>query len=202
LDATLVAAAEPTAIYAALGAVAASFLGTFFVAPRFRANFKEATPWEEIYPSLLAQGVPSISPADAARRRGAILLDVRLADASAARAVPRALPIPLYVPIAKYDVFSNIRRVAFAFFGIAGTELDPAWIASVTKAIPNKGAEVVLLCEMGGQLDNRPGMKFGFQSRSLKALFYLRKAGYRNVRHLTGGVTAWAAAGLPLESNE
>ena len=41
-------------------------------------------------------------------------------------------------------------------------------------------------------------MKFGFQSRSLKALYYLRQAGYRNVKHMTGGVAQWAADGLPL----
>ena len=102
----------------------------------------------------------------------------------------------------EYDVFSNIRRVAFAFFGLAGTELNPNWLADVQRAVPNKSAELVVMCEMGGKLENKPGMKFGFQSRSLKALYYLRQAGYRNVRHMTGGVAAWAAAGLPLEERE
>lgn len=35
------------------------------------------------------------------------------------------------------------------------------------------------MCEMGGSLDNKSGTKFGFQSRSLKAAYYLRRAGYR-----------------------
>jgi rhodanese-related sulfurtransferase len=131
-----------------------------------------------------------------------VLLDVRLADAVAQRALPNALSRPLYVPIQGWDAFSNIRRVAFAFFGIAGTELDPAWLASVTAAIPNKGSEVIVVCEMGGRLENKPGVKFGFQSRSLKAFYYLRQAGYKNVKHLRGGVAAWAADGLPLEERE
>jgi rhodanese-related sulfurtransferase len=209
LDASLLAtaaatsaSADPVAIYAALGSSAAAFLATFFVAPVFKSNFKEAEPWERIYGSLVATGVPSLSPAEAAKRRGALLLDVRLADAVAKRALPKALSKPLYVPIQGWDAFSNIRRVAFAFFGIAGTELDPSWLSSVTAAIPNKGSEVVVVCEMGGRLENKPGVKFGFQSRSLKALYYLRQAGYKNVKHLRGGVAAWAADGLPLEGEE
>jgi rhodanese-related sulfurtransferase len=200
--ATSSASADPIAIYAALGSTAAAFLATFFVAPVFKSNFKEAEPWERIYASLVATGVPTLSPAEAAKRRGALLLDVRLADAVAKRALPKALSKPLYVPIQGWDAFSNIRRVAFAFFGIAGTELDPSWLASVTAAIPNKGSEVIVVCEMGGRLENKPGVKFGFQSRSLKAFYYLRQAGYKNVKHLRGGVAAWAADGLPLEGEE
>ncbi len=37
------------------------------------------------------------------------------------------------------------------------------------------------MCEMGGSLDVSTGSKFGFQSRSLKAAYYLREAGYKKV---------------------
>ena len=205
LDAgTLSAAASATGpswqIYAGLGSSATAFLATFFVAPRFRDNFKEADTWEDIYAALVKQGVSSVSPLDASKRRGAVLLDVRLSDAVAKCTVPRAVAVPLYVPIQKWDIFSNVRRLAFRFFGIAGTELNPEFLAgveAVTKG--NKNAELVVMCERGGSLENKPQMKLGFQSRSLKALFYLKRAGYRNVRHLTGGVAAWAADGLPVE---
>lgn len=43
------------------------------------------------------------------------------------------------------------------------------------------GKEVVLICEMGGSLENKPGTQFGFQSRALKAAYYLKKAGYNKV---------------------
>jgi rhodanese-related sulfurtransferase len=126
-----------------------------------------------------------------------------LSEAVAKASVPRAVAVPLYVPIQKWDVFSNVRRVAFAFFGIAGTELNPEFLSGVNAATKgNKNAELVVLCERGGSLENRPQMKLGFQSRSLKALFYLRRAGYRNVRHMTGGLSAWAADGLPLEDGQ
>jgi rhodanese-related sulfurtransferase len=208
LDAGTVSAAAAAGqgwvgIYGALGSGAAAFAGTFFVAPLFRDKFKEGTPWEQIYEALSKQGVASISPAEAAKRRGATLLDVRLSDAVEKRSVSRAVAVPLYVPIRNWDIFSNVRRVAFAFFGIAGTELNPAFVeqvAAVTKG--NKNAELVVMCERGGSLETRPQMKMGFQSRSLKALYYLRQAGYRNVRHMTGGVTAWAAEGLPVQDAE
>ena len=204
LSAATTAATGPSwQLLAGLGSSAAGFLATFFVAPRFRDKFKENDPWESIYPVLVKQGVSPITPADAAKRRGAVLLDVRLSEAVAKASVPRAVAVPLYVPIQKWDVFSNVRRVAFAFFGIAGTELNPGFLAGVEAATKgNKNAELVVFCERGGSLENRPQMKLGFQSRSLKALFYLRRAGFRNVRHMTGGVSAWAADGLPVEDGQ
>ena len=38
-----------------------------------------------------------------------------------------------------------------------------------------------MLCESGGSLDNKPGTKYGFQSRSLKAAYFLQQAGYNKV---------------------
>jgi hypothetical protein len=201
--ATTVSSGPAWQLVAGLGTSAVGFFATFFVAPRFREQFKENDPWESIYPVLVKQGVSPIKPADAAKRRGALLLDVRLSEAVAKASVPRAVAVPLYVPIQKWDVFSNVRRVAFAFFGIAGTELNPEFLSGVDAATKgNKNAELVVFCERGGSLENRPQMKLGFQSRSLKALFYLRRAGYRNVRHLTGGISAWAADGLPVEDGQ
>ena len=203
LSAVTTAAQPGWQIYGALGAGAASFAGTFFVAPLFRDKFKEAAPWEKIYEALSKQGVASVSPAEVSKRRGAVLLDVRLSDAVAKRSVQRALSVPLYVPIQNWDVFSNVRRVAFAFFGLAGTELNPSFVDDVVAATKgNKNAELVVMCDRGGSLENRPGMKLGFQSQSLKALYYLRQAGYKNVRHMTGGITAWAADGLPVQDAE
>ncbi len=50
--------------------------------------------------------------------------------------------------------------------------------------LPDAGAEVVLICEMGG--------------RSLKAAEALRAAGYTRVVSVAGGTSAWAKEGLPL----
>ncbi len=57
---------------------------------------------------------------------------------------------------------------------------------------------MILVCEMGGGLANKSGTKFGFQSRSLKAAWYLKRAGYR-VSYVEGGLAQWLNAGLPLE---
>ncbi len=70
------------------------------------------------------------------------------------------------------------------------------------KRVPNTGTEVLCICESGGSLTNKPGMSLGFQSRSLKSVYLLRQAGYRNVKHVAGGVRAWQKAGLPLQTDD
>ena len=81
-----------------------------------------------------------------------------------------------------------------AFFAVPGTERDPEWLERVRAAVPDLGSEVIVACERGGSLETRPGTQYGFSSRSLKALHFLRQAGYRNVSHLRGGVCAYPSA--------
>ena len=38
--------------------------------------------------------------------------------------------------------------------------------------------EIVVVCEHGGSLQSKTGAETGFQSQSLKAAYYLKKAGY------------------------
>lgn len=47
---------------------------------------------------------------------------------------------------------------------------------------------------------SRPGVPTGFQSRSLKAVYFLRNAGFSKVKHLKGGIFEWNKLGLPLET--
>lgn len=61
----------------------------------------------------------------------------------------------------------------------ADLESDPA------SHLPDTGAEILLICEMGG--------------RSLKAAEALRAAGYEHVASVSGGTSAWARDGLLLE---
>ena len=151
-----------------------------------------------VFDSLSQQGVQSLTPLEASKRRGAVLLDVRLAEAANQLCVPAAVQVPLYQPIARFDAASIIRRAAFAFFAIAGTERNPEFLAQVARRVPNKGAELLCLCESGGSLETRAGVAKGFQSRSLKSVFLLRQAGYKNVKHVRGGSRAWQKAGLPM----
>lgn len=41
-----------------------------------------------------------------------------------------------------------------------------------------------MACGRGGSLETKPGADTGFQSQSLKAAYYLKKAGYTNVSHV------------------
>lgn len=65
-------------------------------------------------------------------------------------------------------------------------------------AVP-RSKEVMVICEAGGSIENKSGTQFGFQSRSLKAVYYLRKAGYTKVLHVAGGTSRWFREGLPAE---
>ncbi|GLC65641.1 hypothetical protein PLESTF_000321900 [Pleodorina starrii] len=191
-----------TLTYGALGAAAASFVATFFVAPRFKEAFKEPVDWRDMYAALTARGVRSVTPEEAyaKAKKGAVLLDVRLAERYSARSPLPSTNVPLYQPIAGWDPASNIRRAGFAFFGIFGTELNPNFMEEVAAKVP-KNKEVIVMCETGGSLENKPGTQFGFQSRSLKAVYYLQQAGYGKVLHMKGGLGDWSRAGLPLSDD-
>jgi rhodanese-related sulfurtransferase len=168
-----------------------------------RKNFKEEESYEEVFAALVKQGVQFIKPGEATRRRGAVLLDVRLADAATKLRIPQAVSAPLYRLIQGFSPFAVIRRAAFTFFAIPGTERNPEWLDQVSAATKNnKGAEIIVVCERGGSLTNKPGMSMGFQSRSLKAVYLLRQAGFRNVKVLDGGMYGWGQADLPLVTDE
>ena len=111
--------------------------------------------------------------------RSGVLLDVSLASRFEKKSAKGSINIPLYQPIEGshfrklvclktlfegWDVPSIARRVAFAFFGIPGTERNPDWLEDVESTIP-KDKEVVVLCELGGTLEKKAGMDTGFQSR-------------------------------------
>ena len=51
--------------------------------------------------------------------------------------------------------------------------------------IPRNGTKVVLQCAVG--------------ARSASACAYLQAQGFENLYNLSGGINAWAAAGLPIE---
>mmetsp|Transcript_3077 Transcript_3077/g.8141 ORF Transcript_3077/g.8141 Transcript_3077/m.8141 type:complete len:153 (-) Transcript_3077:6-464(-) len=81
--------------YSTIGASAVGFIGTFLIAPRFRSSFKEEESWLTMYDDLVDAKTRTISPEEAARKRGAVLLDVRLANKAAAAMADGSLNIPL-----------------------------------------------------------------------------------------------------------
>ncbi|MFT3757126.1 MAG: molybdopterin-synthase adenylyltransferase MoeB [Pseudoxanthomonas sp.] len=102
-----------------------------------------------------------ISPSEVATRlaQGAILIDVREAHERA----------------------SGMARGAQ---GIAKAELE----AAPLQFLPQKGAEILLICQMG--------------KRSADCAEALRAAGYANVASVAGGTTRWIAEGLPVVKPE
>lgn len=55
---------------------------------------------------------------------------------------------------------------------------------------------------MGGSLETKPGVLTGFQSRSLKAIYKLREAGFTRLYHVQGGLIDWNVAKLPTTQPE
>ncbi|HEY5782700.1 MAG TPA: molybdopterin-synthase adenylyltransferase MoeB [Lysobacter sp.] len=81
---------------------------------------------------------------------------------------------------------SHERATGFAqgAVGIARAELE----ADPQSALPDRDAQVLLICQGGG--------------RSLKAAEALVEAGYRRVASVEGGTTRWVAEGLPMTQPE
>ena len=81
---------------------------------------------------------------------------------------------------------SHERATGFAqgALGIARADLE----ADPQSALPDRDAQVLLICQGGG--------------RSLKAAEALVEAGYRHVASVEGGTTRWIAEGLPLTQPE
>ena len=86
------------------------YFNLYFAEPR-------TDDWNFIYPELVRDGVVSVKPAASLTRRGSVLLDVRMEEKTKRRSIPGSICIPLYQPIAGWDLPSLIRRVAFQFFG-------------------------------------------------------------------------------------
>mmetsp|Transcript_4959 Transcript_4959/g.8638 ORF Transcript_4959/g.8638 Transcript_4959/m.8638 type:complete len:262 (-) Transcript_4959:85-870(-) len=184
------------ASYAGLGLTAASFVTTFFVLPRF---INKNADWNgTILPALRKQGVRNVTPSEAySKARSAVLVDVRTPEKfNNQAAAARSINVPLYIDIQDWDVASIVRRLGFFLFGVAGTELNPNFIEQVQAAVP-KGREIMVICEMGGSVDAKPGNISGNQSRSLKAIYLLQEAGQSKVCLVQGGLSQWIRDGLP-----
>ncbi len=55
----------------------------------------------------------------------------------------------------------------------------------LSQVVKNKAGHVIMVCQVG--------------ARSARAAATARKLGYDNVQSLSGGLKAWAAAGMPVE---
>eukprot|EP01024_Parvocaulis_polyphysoides_P043594 TRINITY_DN3997_c1_g1_i1.p1 TRINITY_DN3997_c1_g1~~TRINITY_DN3997_c1_g1_i1.p1 ORF type:complete len:285 (-),score=39.18 TRINITY_DN3997_c1_g1_i1:211-1065(-) len=182
-----------------IGALGVSFVLTFFVAPKFKDQFKEEEQWVDIYPKLKQQGVKSVTPEQAKilRDKGTAVVDVRLTRKFENGGINGSVNIPLYQPISGMGIAPNIRRAGFAFFGIFGTERNLSFLEDISQTF-GQNEELIIVCESGGSIETKPGVDSGFQSQSLKAVYELQKKGFKKVLHLQGGLRDWSREVEPL----
>eukprot|EP00850_Spirogloea_muscicola_P016612 SM000136S00158 [mRNA] locus=s136:61659:63738:- [translate_table: standard] len=173
------------------------------------------TAWPEIHRQLTAEGLPSMDVQEANRlvKAGkATLLDVREERDFNDVYAEGSYSAPLFRQIQGNDTKAFLRRVGYALLtNFAGTERNPDFIAQALQAVGgNKQKQVLVMCGRGGTLETivrKEGLKkkefkdpermFGIQSRSLKAIWELRQAGFKNIVHVTGGLNQWMHKKLP-----
>ncbi|WPT14114.1 Rhodanese-like domain-containing protein 14 [Picochlorum sp. SENEW3] len=173
------------------------------------------TVWPVMYTYLARKKLKSINQdqALAEMKKGALLLDVRLAMDFENQHAQGAENVPLFRITAGNSSWDNVKRVVMAGLNMKATERDPDFIENVNALVKNnKRRKIIVMCNIGGTLDTvikvastgkltktDKDRSFGRESRSLKACYELLRAGYKNVVHLEGGLSEWRYKGYPLD---
>lgn len=102
---------------------------------------------------------------------------------------------------ASTDRRMTLRKLVLA--GIGGqhvTEENPGFLEDVTRVLPDKAAQIVLVdSSKQGGIEPCEVHKYGYPSRSCLAAYRLVLAGYTNIRYMKGGIDSWMKNGYPLE---
>ncbi|KAI8108914.1 hypothetical protein M9435_005331 [Picochlorum sp. BPE23] len=173
------------------------------------------TVWPVMYTYLVRKKLKTINQdqALAEMKKGALLLDVRLAMDFENQHAQGAENVPLFRITAGNSSWDNVKRVVMAGLNMKATERDPDFIENVNALVKNnKRRKIIVMCNIGGTLDTvikvastgkltktDKDRSFGRESRSLKACYELLRAGYKNVVHLEGGLSEWRYKGYPLD---
>ena len=173
------------------------------------------TVWPVMYTYLTQKGMKSCNIDQAyaeSKKKNVVLLDVRLAVDYAKQHAEGAANVPLFRITAGDEKWDKIKRAVMAGLFMKATERDPGFVENVRKLVPNKNTKVIVMCSIGGTLEtvvkvastgkvnkNDLDRTYGRESRSLKAIYELKRAGYKNVVHMEGGLSEWRYNGLPLE---
>ena len=157
--------------------------------------------WSMIAGELKRNKLKFAKPAETTKR-GTIVIDIRPSQDYNASHVPGAYNCEFFKSIEGWDPVKVLRRAVFAFFGILnGTEYNPGFVDEVIRLTGGKkNADIVLYCNVGGQLEPWGNSEDGRQSRSLTAAFELYNAGFKKVRVLEGGVGGFVKEGFELEA--
>ena len=179
------------------------------------ASGEAYAPWPLVHTALQAGGLESVEPERALelQSKGATIVDIRTADKYAKKHIAGSVNVPLFRPVQGRSPADNAKRLAMAFFQMTATERNSDFAAEALEALP-KNKPVVVACDIGGTLEvtieKKRGGKvvkafedkervFGRESRSLKACYELKKAGFSKLYHLKDGQHMWEYKGLPME---
>ncbi|KAK9842296.1 hypothetical protein WJX81_005104 [Elliptochloris bilobata] len=157
------------------------------------------------YSQLQELGVKLISAQELlfAQADGVPVIDIRPPPEFDAGHIEGSVNVPLYRLITGWDTRKFLRRAGFAFFGVLnGTEVNPDFHSEVAAAADQaKGA--VLICNMGGTMDDSKTKQGGMQSRSLMAAYELTNLGFKTgLRVLKGGFYEWRKSGRRVVTRE
>lgn len=187
-----------------------------FVACAVSGSTVELPDWQDQYTYLKASGLKSVSGKEALALSqrpffGAKILDTRIPVQYENSHPAGAVSAPLFLPLVERSFADTLKKLTLASLAVDATELNQDFIAECEKAGLKKSDTIIVTCTLGGSMDNvlrrkgKPdtmasGAKaYGTESRSLKACYLLKQAGFKNVVHLDGGLNQWFSEGLPCE---
>ena len=154
------------------------------------------TEWSVTRKALVDFGLESVSSQDASnmvKDGKAVIVDVRTEKLYRREHLEPSVSLPLYVR-AKGGEGSFAKKVVL---GSKTTRKNEDFAADAKTLLGDEQRTIIVACSTGGDLANSSnGNGLGRDSLSLRACKELIGAGYKNVRHLDGGITAWKAEGL------
>ncbi|KAI7840270.1 hypothetical protein COHA_006052 [Chlorella ohadii] len=178
------------------------------------------TVWPVMHTYLTEKGLKQVDEEEALAlaRKGAVIVDVRLADDYKKEHIEGAVSVPMFRLTQGTSNWDNVKRFVMGSLAMKATERDPDFLANFGKAMGgNKRKTIIVACAVGGTLDTvaswgvrvattgksaqDPDRAFGRETRSLKACYELMQAGYTNVIHLKGGLSSWRYNGYPTEGS-
>ncbi|KAK3250866.1 hypothetical protein CYMTET_39778 [Cymbomonas tetramitiformis] len=170
------------------------------------------TLWPVVHSELMDRNLQSIDGSKALQmqKKGAIVVDVREAKQFEQCHIDGAINVPMFQPVQGNSTFDNLKRLAMAAFAMQATERNPNFREEALAALP-KGKKLIVACATGGTLQTvikrttpgkekeyaDPERSFGKESRSLKGIFELYEAGFKDITHLEGGLNQWRYEDLP-----
>lgn len=112
----------------------------------------------------------------------AVVIDVRMQRAYVQGTAPGAVNHPLYQPIAGWTLPANMRRAGFAFFGMYGTERNPAWLRDLQLEVPKGTLAVLHGCQ-------HTSARYGVALVCVNNTLFPVAVGCRHMRHATAEVS-------------